>query len=182
MVELLIIFAMFGWLLVTIAQFLSSLAAFPTICVAAVLVPAFGVIGANRLLRAMDLEFLLSRRAFLPPERFYWPRKAKLLWRAFLIATALAVVSWSCALFAPARPAVDLISILGWISGAAAVISSAAAAAVLWVFFRGSQRYDRLTPSLVGAARRFMFWLSDNYEFLGEEPEKPKTPRKRAFY
>lgn len=182
MVELLILFAIFGWLLITLFEFLYSLAAFPTIAAAVLIVPIGAVWGGGELLRRLGLEFLRTSRGFLPPERFFWPGQASLLWRLTWVSGVVALISWPVAIAFPATFDFGFASVAGWVSGLIAVLATTAAVAGLWVFLKGSQRFDRLTPSLVGALRRLMFRLSDNYEFLGEEPEVARKATKRSVY
>ncbi len=180
MVELLIILAMFGWLVVATVEFLSSLAAFPTIVTATLVVPPAALALYRRLAVRNRLEFLRDRRGFLPPERFYWPGQARVLRWQLGGAFTGTVVAWPVALLEPARWAAD--SWVGWLAGAAAIVSTTLLMSLLALYLRASQRFDKFTPAPIGWARRTMFWLSDNHEFLDEEPELPRKKTKESVY
>ncbi|MFY8215118.1 MAG: hypothetical protein ACOVMP_00780 [Chthoniobacterales bacterium] len=182
MVELLIFLALIGWGVVSFIEFLSSLAAFPTLVAGVVAVPVLAAMSYERLLSANRLEFIKTPRKFLPPERFYWPSQAKRALREILALAAIAGTTWSLAIIFPARLALDPESIAGWICGLVGIVSLAGMISRAWMFVVASQRFDRLTPWAIGSVRRFMFWISDNHEFLGEEPEVPKKPTKESVY
>jgi len=182
MVELLIFLALIGWGIASFIEFLSSLPAFPTLVTGAVAVPILAAMSYERLLRVNRLEFLKTPRKFLPPERFYWPSQAKRALREILALTAIAGVAWSLAIIFPAQFGIDPKSLTGWVCGVAGIVSLSELISRAWVFVLGSQRFDRLTPWAIGSVRRFMFWISDNHEFLGEEPEVPKKPTKESVY
>lgn len=182
MVELLIFLAMLGWAMVGVLDFLSSLAAFHTLAASAMAIPILTVFFYNHLLRSYRLTFLKTPRKFLPPERFYWPTQARTLKRGIFIASALTLVFWPIAIWQPATLSLNKESILGWSTGTAGTLTLSLLLARLWLFVQASQRFDKLTPSFVGALRRFMFWISDNYDFLGEDTELPKKNDKESVY
>jgi hypothetical protein len=182
MFEILFIVGAIAWVVLTAFQWLATLAAFPTILAGMVLVPVLAVWSYGRTLRQLRVEFLRSRRGFLPPERFYWPEQARSLARVAAGLLAGAVVAWAVAIWWPASLVATGTSAVGWVAGLAAIGCSGLAMARWVVFFRGSQRFDALTPNIVGALRRGMFWLSDNYEFLGEEPEVPRKKKRESIY
>lgn len=182
MVELLIFLALFGWAVVSVVLWLAELPAFPTLLARAVFIPPIAAVSYHRLLRRNGLDFLRTKRGFLPPERFYWPERAAGLRRSGLWLVAVAAGSWPVAIGCPARLSADAISILGWVSGWMGIVAGALACARLWLYVKGSQRFDRFTPGFIGAIRRFMYWISDNHEFLGEEPEMPRKATKESVY
>jgi hypothetical protein len=182
MVELLIFLALLGWGVGIVIEFLSTLAAFPTLVAAALFIPVIAVLSYGRLLRIHRLEFLQSTRKFLPPERFYWPTQAARLRREMVISLLIALVAWPAAITFPAAVSFDIGSVTGWLCGAVAILSLALATARIRLFLKASQRFDRLTPWAIGSIRRFMFWISDNYDFLGEEPEISKKRAKESMY
>lgn len=182
MFEILFIFGAIAWLVLTAIEWLSTLEAFPTIVVGIVGVPLLSVWAYGQLLAGLQLEVLQKHRKFLPPERFYWPGQARGLWRMALAMLVGGVVAWSVAIWWPASASWGVGSIVGWVSGAAAVALSAGGMARLAIFLRGSQRFDPLTPIAVGALRRWMFRISDNYEFLGEEPEVRRKRERESIY
>ncbi len=182
MLELLIILAMFGWVIVTVIQFLASLEAVPTIAAAAVAVPAFSVWLHARLLRSLRLDFLRGRRDFLPPERFYWPMQAATLRWELGACIACALAAWPLAIVCPAALELTARSMTGWIAGIVAIVASSLVCSRLAVYLRASQRYDKSMPAPIGWLRHFMFWISDNYEFLGEEPEVSRRKKQESVY
>jgi hypothetical protein len=182
MLELLVILAMFGWVILTVIQFLSSLEAFPTIAAAVVAIPLLAIRLHARLLRSLRLEFLRGHRGFLPPERFYWRAQAAGLRRELAWCVAGVLLAWPLAIVCPAALALSARSAAGWLAGGVAIGASALFCSRLAVYLRASQRYDRFTPIPVGWLRRFMFWISDNYDFLGEEPEVRRRKKKEAIY
>lgn len=182
MVELLIFLALLGWGIVSTVEFLASLAAFPTLIAAAIAVPVLAALGYEHLLARHRLEFLRTKRKFLPPERFYWPTQARGLRRWMVGFVLLALIAWPAAIYFPAMLSANPESLLGWIAGLCAITGSGLAFSYGWLFFRGSQRFDRLTPAVIGALRRFMFRISDNPEFLDEEPETAKQVNKKSVY
>ncbi len=182
MFELLFIFGAVAWLVLTAFEWLSALEAFPTIVAGLVGVPILAVWTYGRLLARLKLDGLWSRRILLPPERFYWPGQARSLRRKAAAMLVGAAVAWSVAISFPAAIHWTLASVVGWVGGALALGLSAGGTARLAIFVRGSQRFDPLTPLAVGALRRWMFWISDNYEFLGEEPEVRRKRERESIY
>ncbi len=182
MFEILFIFGAIAWVVLTAVEWLATLAAFPTIVAGVVVAPVVAACSYARVLRGLRLEFLRSRRCFLPPERFYWPEQSRDLLRGAVGFSAGAVVAWVVAIGWPASLAATGTSAVGWIAGIAAIACSGLSMARWVIFFRGSQRFDALTPNVVGALRRGMFWLSDNHEFLGEEPEVPRKKTRESIY
>lgn len=180
MVELLVILALIGWVGVSLVEFLSSLAAFPTIVAAAITVPLVMAGSYANLLRGYGLEFLRTNRRFLPPERFYWPGQRRRLVLGMGIFFLASATAWPLAILLPASLRMDGSSISGWFSGLVAIFASGCFLSRFGLFLKASQRYDSLTPGAIGALRRWMFRISDNYEFLGEEPEIPKKSAKEA--
>jgi hypothetical protein len=179
MFELLFIVAMVTWALISIVQYLAGLPAAPTLLAATILLPALTWWAVRRLRRGPRLEAVAGRRGTpLPPERFYWPATRHWLgWRSSA-AAVLAAAAWPTALWWPARASIESDSLLGWSAAVLAITATAEAAASLWLYVKTSQRFNRQTPGLVGWLRRGLYRLSDNHEFLGEEP-LPREKRVR---
>jgi hypothetical protein len=118
----------------------------------------------------------------LPPERFYWPATRRWLGRRTVLAAGLAAAAWPAALVWPARNVPDAASLAGWIAGFIAITALAEAAAGLWLYVKTSQRFNRQTPGLVGWLRRGLYRLSENHEFLGEEPLPREKRAREAVY
>ncbi len=182
MFEILFIFGAIAWVVLTAIEWLSTLAAFPTIVAGVVVVPILAIWSYGRILRVMGLDFLKGSRGFLPPERFYWPGQARGLARRTAGLGGVALFGWTAAIWCPASLLLDWTSVVGWLAGGTAIVCSGLAMSRLVIFFRGSQRFAALTPNVMGALRRGMFWLSDNYEFLGEEPEIPRKKTRESIY
>lgn len=175
MFELLFIVALIAWAVISVLQYLAGLPAAPTLLAAALLVPAVGFWRIRVLARRNHIAFVRERRRPLPPERFYWPALRRRLGWWTIGCSLVATIAWPVALVWPARWASDPASAAGWIAAAAGIVALAEAAAGAWLYVRASQRFDHLAPAALGWLRRALYRLSDNHEFLGEEP----LPRQR---
>jgi len=178
MLELLFVVALLSWVAILCLQFLAALPAGPAILSSLVLVPVLSVLRARGVINSNDLHFIDRRRRPVPPERFFWPATRRKLGRRALGALLLALVSWWLALARPDRLAADWASLPGWLASACGAVCLVEFLACGWIYLRASQRFDPQAPSLVGWLRRGLYWLSDNHEFLGEEP-LPREKRKR---
>lgn len=178
MFELLFIVALVAWVVISVLQYLAGLPAAPTLLAAAIAVPALAAWRVRLLARQGSIEFVRTRRRPLPPERFYWPAtRRRLGWRTLLCA-AVAAVAGPAAVIYPASWSADPVSVTGWIAALLGIATLAEAAAGAWLYVHASQRFDRLAPVAVGWLRRGLYRLSDNHEFLGEEP-LPRQKRVR---
>ena len=178
MLELLFIVALVAWAVITCLEYLAGLPAAPTMAVAALIWPFLITWRAHALARTGRIEFVRTRRRPLPPERFYWPATRRILgWRTALGAGA-GVIAWPLALAWPARWAVDTASVTGWISAAIGILAVAEAVAGALLYLRAAQRIHHLAPTALGWLRVGLYRLSDNHEFLGEEP-MPRQKRAR---
>lgn len=172
MLELLFILALIGLAIVRFSEWLYGLSCFPVLVLAMGAVPLLAAWDHGRLLRRHGLDFLLKRRAFLPPERFYWSARRRLLGRQLAVLSVLAVGCW--------LPAVLYPQAARWIFAVPAIVCTGLFLARACLYLRASQSFNRLTPSFIGAIRRALFRLSDNYEFLGEE--NPRRRRENSVY
>lgn len=170
MLELLFIIAFFAWLAITALQYLAGLAAAPTLLVAALTVPVWAWWRSRLLMRRTHLEFASARRRPLPPERFYWPAARRRLGRKIGLAVLVATVTWPAAIAWPAKWSLTTESVAGWAAAVAAIASLGELAAAVWLYVRASQLFDNLAPTALGWLRVGLYRLSDNHEFLGEEP------------
>jgi hypothetical protein len=180
--ELLFIIAFIAWLVVTVLQYLAGLAAAPTLLVAALTVPILAVWRSRVLIRRAHLEFASARRRPLPPERFYWPSARRRLGRRIGVATFSALAAWPVAIAWPARWSMAAGSATGWAAAAMAIASLAELAAALWLYVRASQLFDHLAPTALGWLRVGLYRLSDNHEFLGEEPLPQRKSVRESIY
>ena len=180
MLELLFIIALIAWAVISVLQYLAGLAAAPTLMAAAVLLPFLTFWRARVLVHQPGVDFIGTRRGPLPPERFYWPATRRHLGQRTTTAALLSLATWPVALAYPARWSPSSESLIGWSAGALAIIGLSEACAAIWVYVRASQRFDRLAPLAVGWMRRALYRISDNHEFLGEEP-LPKQKRTREL-
>jgi hypothetical protein len=178
MLELLFIVALIAWVVVSTLQYLAGLPAAPTLLVAAILLPLLALWRSRVLARQGGIYFVRSRRRPLPPERFYWPATRRKLGRRAIASVLVTVLVWPLALGQPARWSIDQESITGWLAGAIGIIALSEACAAIWLYVRASQRFDKLAPVAVGWLRRGLYRISDNHEFLGEEP-LPRQKRAR---
>ncbi len=183
MVEILFVLGLVGLLIVYTFEFLASLAAAGTLLAAAILVPLLGAWDYLHALHVLHLEGAHARltashrrrrRAPVPPERFLWLLNARRLRRQLLWLTPIAVVAWTLALRCPAALALEPEDLAGWGFGAIAILATARLGARAILYWRASQWFDQMRPSVVGLYRRTMYRLSENPEFLGEE-----NPRRR---
>ncbi len=174
MFEILFIFGLFGWLLGAACEFLSSLAAFPTILTALILVPLVACADYLDTIHRLELGGMHQRRDPVPPERFYWTLYRGRLLRTALWTVPVAVVAWTAAIRWPADMTLDGVSLLGWLSGAVAVLSTARFCSRCAVYVRAARWFDKMAPWAVGVCRRTLYRLSDNPDFLS-----PDNPRRR---
>lgn len=183
MLELLFLVALVSWAVVSILQYLAALPAAPTLLVATFAVPLLAFIRTRNLARQGRIELGLGRkRAPLPPEKFYWPATRRWLGRRTIFAALVALLVWPAAIVWPAQAALGANSIAGWIAGFLAINALAEAAAGLWLYVKTSQRFNRQTPGLIGWLRLALYRLSDNHEFLAEEPLPREKRAREAVY
>ncbi len=183
MLELLFLVALLSWAAISVLQYLAALPAAPTLLAATILVPVLAYLRGRRMAKRGKIEFVRrERRAPLPPERFYWPTTRRWLGRRTILATVLAAATWPVAILWPARATMDAASACGWVAGALAIAALAEAAAGLWLYVKTSQRFNRQTPGLIGWLRRGLYRLSDNHEFLAEEPLPREKRAREAVY
>lgn len=176
--ELLFIVALLSWAAILCLQYLAALPAAPTLAVAAVALPFLVSWRARALARRGRIEFVAARRRPLPPEKFYWPvTRRQLGWRTTWSAVA-AAIAWPLALVWPAQWNFEAGSITGWVSAVVGIGAVAETLAGAWLYVRASQRFHHLAPSALGWLRVGLYRLSDNHEFLGEEP-LPRQKRAR---
>jgi len=184
MLELLFLVAMVSWAVISLLQFLAGLPAAPTLLAAAVIVPPLAFWRTHRLARTGWLN--PPRRHGgprpLPPERFYWPATRRWLGRRTIGAALLAAIAWPVAILWPAPLSWDASAVTAWIVATTAIAVLAEAAAGLWLYVKTSQRFNRQTPGVIGWLRRSLYWLSDNHEFLGEEPLPREKLERESIY
>lgn len=178
MFELLFIIALLAWAVISCLEYLAALPAASTLAAAALTVPILAAWRIRVLASRGRLEFVAARRRPLPPEKFYWPATRRQLgWRVTLGAAA-AAASWPVALRWPACWTPDAASVTGWMAAAVAIAATAETLAGAWLYVRASQRFHHLAPGALGWLRVGLYRLSDNHEFLGEEP-LPRQKRAR---
>jgi hypothetical protein len=98
------------------------------------------------------------------------------------MSALVALIAWPLALGQPARWSISQESITGWIAGAIGIITLSEACAAIWLYVRASQRFDHLAPVAVGWLRRGLYRISDNHEFLGEEPLPRQKRARESIY
>ena len=125
MFEILFIFGAFGWLLGAACEYLSGLAAFPTILVGFILIPVLACADYLEILNKLELTGLHQRREPVPPERFYWMLHRNRLLRTVGWVGALAAAAWFAAIWWPASFSPEAVSLVGWVAGLLAVVSTA---------------------------------------------------------
>jgi hypothetical protein len=178
MVEVLIIFGLLGWLFLTFLEWLSTLPVFPAVVIAAVLCPILSARDYLRLTRTWKLRGIYSNRDPIPPERFYWVLQRIRLQHTIILFTVPSALAWCNAVLLPASLDVNLASIVGWLNSLVGILTLSRVVSATALFFKASQWFDAMSPTLVGLLRRAMYKLSDNYEYLGQkkrDPEKEKV-------
>lgn len=180
--ELLFLIAIVAWVFFSALEFVLTLPCAPTIIAAAVLVPLLTVWRWHALIRAHGLSRLHPRTRPVPPERFYWPARRRVLGWRFGMASFAAILAWPAACLWPAGPGTDPSSLAGWASGLVAILATAELLASGWLYLRASHWFDRHAPRFVGLARRALYRLSDNHEFLGEEALPREKRRREKVY
>lgn len=181
MLEILFIFGAFGWLLGGACEYLSSLAAFPTILVAFLLVPLLACADYLEMLNRLELGGIHQRREPVPPERFYWSIHRDRLLRALYWLTPLAATAWAAAIWWPAALAWDGGSVTGWIAGLIAVAATARLTSTCAIYVHASRWFDKMTPWAVGICRRTLYRLSDNPDFLAPDNVERKEREKSVY-
>jgi hypothetical protein len=178
MVEVLIIFGLLGWLFLTFLEWLSTLPVFPAVVTAAVLCPILSARDYLRLIRTWKLRGIYSSRDPIPPERFYWVVQRAKLQRSIILFTVPCVLAWCNAALLPASLDANIASIVGWMNSLVGILTLSRVVSATALFFKASQWFDAMSPTLVGLLRRAMYKLSDNYEYLGQkkrDAEKEKV-------
>ena len=178
MVEVLVIFGLLGWVFLTFLEWLSTLPVFPAVVLAAVLCPILGTRDYLRRTRTWKLRGIYSNRDPIPPERFYWIVQQVRLRRSIILFTIPCALAWCNAALLPASLEVSLASIMGWLNSLVGILTLSRVVSTTALFFKASQWFDAMSPTLVGLLRRAMYKLSDNYEYLGQkkrDPEKEKV-------
>ena len=181
MLEILFIFGLFGWLVGAACEYLSSLAAFPTILSAFILVPLLACADYLEALHRWELGGLHQRREPVPPERFYWDVYKSRILATLAWLSPVVVGTWVAAIWWPADLSLERTSILGWLAGAGAVLSTTRFTSYCAVYVHASRWFDKMAPWAVGVCRRTLYRLSDNPDFLA--PDNPKRQeREKSIY
>ena len=179
MVEVLVIFGLVSWLVLTFLEALSRLPFFPAIVMAGILCPILSRWDYSNLSQVWKLRGLCSPREPIPPERFYWTAQKPRLRRVVRFCGLLSVLAWSNALLLPASSEFSLASMFGWLNAFVGTVTLIRAISAGILFFKTSQWFDAMSPKIVGFLRQAMYKLSDNYEYLGP---KRRDPEKEEVY
>jgi hypothetical protein len=179
MVEMIAIFGCVGWLLLLAGEWLKSLPCFPALLLAAILVPLLAHFDYRSLARAWRLRGIETHRSPIPPERFYWAAQQKRTRRLIQVSTLVAISSWTNVFLLPASSDWTIASVLGWANAAIAIAATSRLTSATALFFRASQWFDTMRPTVVGMMRMAMYKLSDNYEYLG--PQKRNLKREKVY-
>lgn len=172
MIEILFLFGLLGWTMGMAWEYLSARPAFPTLLVGMCAVPLLCWADYLATLQRLALERLGKAPEPIPPERFYWDlRKARVL-AALPMLAAISAVAWAVAIQWPAGGTASKESVIGWVAGAIAMVSTARLMAWSVIYVRASHWFNRMAPWAVGVCRNAMYRFSENPDFLG-----PKAPR-----
>lgn len=177
MFELIGIFAVIGWLVVLLIQYLYGLAFFWTVAVGTVIIPVGAYLDRQSAQGRFRLGFIRETRQPVPPERFLWPLIREAMGRRACLYVGIGLTAWGITLIFPAAWNVDGASIAGWIAAPVAYFASWKAASLITLYFQASQWFSAMTPGIVGFARRLLFRLSDNPEHLGRPLEEKEADR-----
>jgi hypothetical protein len=178
MVEVLVIFGLVGWLILTFLETLSRLPFFPAIVMGAVLCPILSRQDYSSLSQIWKLRGIYSPREPIPPERFYWTSQKPRLRRVIRFFGVLSALAWCNAVLLPASFEFSLPSMVGWLNAFVGTVTLSRAISAGILFFKTSQWFDAMSPRFIGLLRQAMYKLSDNYEYLGskrQDPEKEKV-------
>ncbi len=181
MLEILFIFGLLGLLVGEAWEYLCSLAAFPTILTAFVAVPLVACADYLSTVHRLELAGLNQPRAPVAPERFYWLLHKPQLRRSLGWSGSLAVGFWAAAIEWPAELTCEASSLVGWMTGALAIASTARFGAHGVVYVRASHWFDKMTPWAVGLCRRTMYRLSDNPDFL-DPADLGRREKEKSIY
>ena len=181
MFELIFIFGALGLLLGHLWEYLSALPAFPTLLTAFFAVPIVARADYLGLLERFRLEGIAQHRLPVPPERFYWTLQRRQLCKAVCVLPILAGAAWFAAIRWPAALEASAGSASGWISGLAAILSTARLIAAGTLYVRASQWFDKMAPWAIGLYRTTMYRMSENPDFLGSENPK-RQEREKSIY
>jgi hypothetical protein len=179
MVEVLAIFGLLGWLLLTLLEWLRTLSVFPAVIIGLVVCPIVTVQDYSSLIRNWRLGGVVANRDPIPPERFYWFAQLPRLRRRIFLFGLCSVLAWGNAAILPASMNATVSSLVGWLNAAVGILALSRATSTTILFFKASQWFDSMHPGVVGILRRAMYRLSDNYEYLGQ---KRRNPEKEEVY
>jgi hypothetical protein len=174
MVEVVAIFALLGWLLLTLLEWLQSLSVFPAIVMGFVICPILGVRDYYFVIQTWRLSGMVANREPVPPERFYWSIQLPRLRRRIYFFALCSVLTWVNAATLPASLDATVPSLIGWLNAAVGILAVSRTASTTILFFNASQWFDAMRPNVVGILRRAMYRLSDNYEYLGQKKQDPE--------
>jgi hypothetical protein len=180
--EILFIIALAAWLFFSTMEFVLTLPFAPTLIAAMIFVPLLTVLRWRALVRTHRLSRLHPHTRPVPPERFYWPSQRRRIGKRLAVASLLSLLLWPVACLCPAGATADWSSLVGWVSGLFAILATAEMFAAGSLYLRASHWFDRHAPGFVGWARRALYRLSDNHEFLGEEPMPREKRRREKVY
>ena len=181
MMEILFLFGLMGLLLGHLWEYLGTLEAFPTILAAFAAVPLLTCTEYLTTLHRYELEGLNTSRAPVPPERFYWSMHRTRLGRTVLWSGPVSALAWWGAVEWPAKMSGSVVSLSGWLAGAAAIFCTSRFLASSVVYIRASQWFDKMSPWIIGFCRQMMYRLSENPDFLG--PENPaRKEKEKSIY
>ena len=182
MFELLFLVALLAWLFFSALEFVMSLPCAPTLVAAFLSVPLIAAWRYAGLVRSHRLGRVRPETKPVPPERFFWPLARRRLGLRFVAALLVAGIVWPIAVLWPADWSSGFVSLVGWLAGASAILASGEAFASGCLYLRASHWFDRCAPGFIGWARRLLYRISDNPEFLGEEPLPRQRPRREKVY
>ena len=178
MFEILFLCGLVAVMLGAIWEYVTALAAFPTLLAGFAIIPLLAWADYLRLLQWLELGGLERRRAPVPPERFYWLLGKNRLRHVLAWTGPLSLAAWAAAIWYPADWALSGSALVGWLAGAFAILATSRFCAAATIYVRASQWFDKMAPWAVGFCRRSLYKLSDNPDFLdpgnpaGREKEK----------
>ncbi len=178
MVELFFLIGLLGWLGAVLFEFLYSQPFFPSVASALLVVPLVAWCDYHWLSQKMPFRRIETLDKPIPPERFYWKIVRRRIGRELWLLAVTLPVAWLTLVFYPVGR--ESTFWVGLIATLVALWSSGRILSRATLYFNASQWYDKMTPRFMGWLRNWMYRISDNPEFLSDDP--PKKKEKETVY
>ncbi len=168
MVEILFLFGVSAWLLALVFEYLYTLPVFWSVVTALIAIPCVTAIDYQRSLRRQFLTGVEEDRAPVPPEVFRWKIIRPRWKKQIVFCLSLQPILWPLLFLSPARASLSWDSLLGWLTGFAAIVATSVLLSRLTLYFQVAQWFDQMTPRIAGWFWKMMYRYSDNMDYLPE--------------